>query len=177
MLSCSTQAFCRLQDRIPVVGDKALIDLVNGLLVSKDILQYRKNRGFFGRIFDKLDGSNEKRRLILDGNLIAGQEALHDWVLELCNSLQISQVALTETQRSLLEARNAIRIQAQRFNSHEALLQSLGVQLEDLARNFGDRIDKLESRIHQLETRVAASEDIDRIFVAWEAEQTYQNLP
>ena len=169
----STQKLCELQRRIPVVGDKALINLVNGLSVSKDMLRYRKSRGFFGKLFDKFDGSNEKRRLILDGNLIAGQESLQDWVLELCDSLSISQVALTETQRSLLEVRNAVRL----LKSQQSILQALGFQLESLAKQFGDRIDKLEAKVRQLEIRVAAKEDIDSIFAAWESEQTYQNLP
>ena len=60
-----------LQRRVPVVGDKALIDLVNGIQVSKDLIRYRKNRGFFGQLLDTVDGSNRKRQLLLDGNLIA----------------------------------------------------------------------------------------------------------
>jgi hypothetical protein len=169
----STQRLRELQRRVPVVGDKALIDLVNGLSVSKDMLRYRKSRGFFGKLFDKFDGSNEKRRLILDGNIIAGQEALQDWVLELCDSLNITQVALTETQRSLLEVRNAVRL----LKSQQSTLQVLGFQLESLAKQFDDRIDKLEAKVRILEIRVSAKEDIDSIFAAWESEQTYENLP
>lgn len=169
----STQRLRELQSRIPVVGDKALIDLVNGLSVSKDMLRYRKSRGYFGKLFDKLDGSDEKRRLILDGNLIAGQEALHNWILELCDSLSISQVALTETQRSLLEVRKAVRL----LKSQQSALQILGAGLENLAKQFGDRIDQLEEKVRELEIRVAAKEDIDSIFAAWESEQTYENLP
>ena len=173
MYQISTQMLCELQRRVPVVGDKALIDLVNGLSVSKDMLRYSKSRSFFGKLFDKFDGSNEKRRLILDGNLIVGQEALHDWMLELCDSLNITQVGLTETQRSLLETRNAIRS----LKSQQAEFQALRFGLENLAKQFGDRIDKLEARARHLEIRVAAKEDIDNIFAAWESTQTYENLP
>ncbi len=169
----STQRLCELQHRIPVIGDKALLDLVNGLSVSKNMLRYRKSRGFFGKLFDKFDGSNENRRLILDGNIIAGQEALQDWILELSDSLSITQVALTETQRSLLEVRNAVRL----LKSQQSTLQSLEFQLENLSKQFGDRIDKLEAKVRKLEIRVAAKENIDSIFSAWESEQTYENLP
>ena len=44
----STLRLEELQRRVPVAGDKALIDLLNGIQVSKDIIRYRKNRGFFG---------------------------------------------------------------------------------------------------------------------------------
>ncbi|MGI8503994.1 MAG: hypothetical protein ACR2LR_23100, partial [Hassallia sp.] len=73
--SPSTRSLEELQRRVPAVGDKALIDLINGIQVSKDIIRYRKNRGWFGQLIDKLDGSNNKRKLLLDGNIIAGQEA------------------------------------------------------------------------------------------------------
>lgn len=45
--SPSTRRLEKLQRRVPVVGDKALIDLINGIQVSKDIIRYRKRRGFF----------------------------------------------------------------------------------------------------------------------------------
>jgi hypothetical protein len=38
----STLRLEELQRRVPVVGDKALIDLVNGIQVSKDIIRYRQ---------------------------------------------------------------------------------------------------------------------------------------
>ena len=166
----STNYLSELQQRIPTVSDKALINLVNGIQVSKDIIRYRKNRGFFGKLFDKLDGSDNKRRILLDGNIIAGQEALHNWVLELTDSLNISQVALEVTQKSLLEARNAIRNQKQSLQIQEDKLNQLVTEI-----NF--RINNIESRLHQLEIRVAANEDLDRIITAWSAGKTYNNLP
>lgn len=169
-ISPSTNHLEQLQNRIPTVSDKALINLVNGIQVNKDIIRYRKNRGFFGKLFDKLDGSHSKRRILLDGNIIAGQEALHNWVLELTDSLNISQIALEVTQKSLLEARNAIRNQKQ-------CLQVQEEKLNQLAEQINIRINNIETRLRQLEIRVTANEDLDRIITAWAAGQTYNNLP
>jgi hypothetical protein len=177
MQSQSTCHIEELQRRVPIVGDKALIDLVNGIQVSKDIIRYRKNRGFFGQLLDMLDGSDRKRQLLLDGNLIAGQEALHQWVLELTDSLRISQVALEVTQQSLLEARDAIRRQKQRLQMQEEALLALSQGLDRLAQHVGTRLNELEARVRKLEVRVAANEDLDRIVTAWAAEQTYTKLP
>lgn len=177
ILSQSTCQLEELQHRVPVVGDKALIDLVNGIHVSKDIIRYRKNRGFFGQLIDNLDGSDRKRQLLLDGNLIAGQEALHQWVLELCDSLRISQIALEVTQQSLLEARDAIRRQKQRLQMQEEALLTFGQRLDQLAQQVNTRLNQLEARVRKLEVRVAANEDLDYIVTAWAAEQTYTNLP
>ncbi|MBR8840892.1 MAG: hypothetical protein DSM106950_44770 [Stigonema ocellatum SAG 48.90 = DSM 106950] len=166
-----------LQRRVPVVGDKAIVDLVNGIQVSKDIIRYRKNRGWFGQLFDKLDGTDNKRRLLLDGNLIAGQEAFYKWVLELSDSLRISQVALEVTQNSLLEARDAIRNQKQRLQKQEEALFELSNQFHQLAEQVNIRLNNLEARMRQLEVRVAAHEDLDQIVTAWAAGQTYTKLP
>ena len=175
--SQSTRRLEELQRRVPVVGDKALIDLVNGIQVSKDLIRYRKNRGFFGQLIDTLDGSDRQRQLLLDGNLLAGQEALYQWVLELSDSLRISQVALEVTQQSLVEARDAIRCYCQRLQRQEEALQQLPHHLNQLAQQVGARLNQIEARIHQLEVRVAANEDLDRIITAWAAEQTYTQMP
>jgi uncharacterized coiled-coil protein SlyX len=175
--SQSTRHLEQLQRRVPVVGDKALINLINGIHVSKDLIRYRKQRGFFGQLIDTLDRSDRKRQILLDGNLIAGQEALSQWVLELSDSLRISQVALEVTQQSLLEARDAIRSQKQRLQIQEEALLTLGKRMDQLAQHVGTRLNQLEARVRKLEVRVAANEDLDQIVTAWAAEQTYTQLP
>lgn len=175
--SKSTSRLEELQRRVPVVGDKALINLVNGIHVSKDIIRYRKNRGFFGQLLDTLDGSDRKRQILLDGNLIAGQEALYHWVLELSDSLRISQLGLQVTQQSLLETREAIRRLKQRTEKQDNAMLRLIEVVSQLHQQLGTRLDALEARVRHLEVRVAANEDLDRIVTAWAAEQTYTNLP
>ncbi|WP_414578217.1 diguanylate cyclase regulator RdcB family protein [Anabaena sp. CCY 9402-a] len=167
----------QLQRRVPIIGDKALIDLINGIQVSKDIICYRKNRGFIGQLIDQIDGSDNKRKLLLDGNLIAGQEALCNWVLELTDSLRISQVALEVTQNALLEARDAIRQQKQRLQNQEDALIQLSHQLNLLAQQITTKLKNIEARVRKLEVRVAANEDFDYIVTAWAAGQTYTKLP
>lgn len=167
--SSSTSYFEELQRKVPIVGDKALIDLVNGIQVSGDIIRYRKCRGFFGRILDSLNGSDRQRQILLDGNLIVGQQALCDWVLEISDSLRISQVALEATQTSLLEARAAIRSQKQD-------LTALGQRFNQLAEQITIRLDSLESRVRRLELQAAASDDCDQIVTAWVARQTYADF-
>ncbi|MBW4505682.1 MAG: hypothetical protein KME64_04115 [Scytonematopsis contorta HA4267-MV1] len=159
-----------LQRRVPIVGDKALIDLVNGIQVGAETVRYRKQRGFFGRLMDTLNGSDRQRELLIEGNLISGQETLHELILELNNSLDISRVgleitqqSLEVTQKSLLEARNAIRLQKQ-------ALDKLTQLIEQIRHTF-------EESIHRLEVRMTAKEDFDKIVTAWMAETTYIHLP
>jgi len=169
-LSLYTLQIRDLQRRVPVVSDKALIDLVNGIQVSGDVVRYRKSRNFFGRLIDKVTGGERERELLVQGNLITGQATLHQWILELTDSLNISRVGLEVTQKSLeltqkslLEARNAIRNQRQSLDELRHLIQAVSKDLSD--------------RIHKLENRVSANEDLERIINAWAAERTYVGLP
>jgi hypothetical protein len=169
-LSPYTLQMQNLQTRIPVVSDKALIDLVNGIQVSGEVVRYRKSRNFFGRLMDTLTGSERERELLVQGNLIGGQATLHQWILELSESLNISRVglevtqkSLEVTQKSLLEARNAIRNQRKSIEELRELILSV-------SKDLGDRIRKLE-------VRVSANEDLERIINAWAADRTYVGLP
>ena len=166
-----------LQQRIPVIGDKALVDLVNGINVSGEILRYRRGRSFLRHLVDRLGGKDEKLQMLLDSNSLMGQEALYQWVLELCDSVRISQVALQVTQTSLLEARNAIRQQYQRLENQDEKLLVLSQQLNQLSEQVCHRMDRHEERLQRLELRVAAKDDLERILAAWVSGQTYTQLP
>lgn len=173
----STDLLDQLQRRIPVIGDKALIDLINGVQVSRDIIRYRKNRSFLGQILETVNGSNHQRQILLDGNLIAGQETLYQWVLEVTDSLRVSQVGLQVTQQSLLETRQAVRQIKQRLVGQEKEFNQLIQSLSELHKQLNVKFQDLEKRIHNLEVRVTANEDLERIFTAWTAGQTYTKLP
>ncbi len=167
----------QLQRRVPLVSDKLLVNLVNGVQISKGIIDYRQSRGFFGQLLDKLTGSDRKRQILLDGNLIAGQQALKDWVLELTDSLRISQVALQVTQESLLETRDAIRNYNRLFSEHLDDFIALSESLDQLALAVHGRFDDIETRVKRLEINNSARDDFDRIITKWRAKQTYNSLP
>jgi len=158
-----------LQREAPVVGDKALIDLVNGLQVNRDLLRFRQRQGGLSRLIDRMNGNERRRRLVLDLNLSEAQEALCGWVAELCDSLRVSQTALTYTQQSLLEAREAIRRQALDLQVHATALHALSHRLDQLAADLHTRLEALEARVQRLE----AHETINRAVSAWASGRTY----
>ncbi|NET28164.1 diguanylate cyclase regulator RdcB family protein [Okeania sp. SIO1I7] len=171
------ESFERLQRRVPLVSDKTLVDLVNGIQISRGLVNYRKSQGFFGKLLDNLTGSDFKRQMLLEGNLVAGQEALHKWVLELTDSVTVSKVALYTTQTSLLEARNAIINHRQELLDHQQKLIAFGEEFNQLVKEIHGRVDQLESRLKKLEIKSAAKDDFDRIFSSWSAKETYTQLP
>lgn len=176
-ISNSTLELKELEKRIPIVSDKAIIDLINGIQVSRDLVNYRKNRGFFGQLIDTLDGSDRNRKLLLDGNLITGQETLKNWVLELTDSLKISQVALHITQESLLEVRQAIRGVKSTLKIQEESINNLTQNFLLLEQKLNNKFQEIENRLRKLERKVSANDDFDYILTAWMAEETYDKLP
>ncbi|WP_156818050.1 hypothetical protein [Mastigocladopsis repens] len=164
-----TKELEQLQRRIPVVGDRALIDLVKGIQVNKGLISYRKNQGFFGKLLDKLGGNNEKRQELLNDNLVAGQDTFRQWVLELSDSLRISQVALRVTRQELLETGNTIRISR---GEHGELIETLK-HLEQRINQHEGRIDDHEKRLFYLEVKGKLTE----IVKAWTNRSTYTQLP
>ena len=175
--SQTTQYLFDLQRRIPVIGDKALVDLVNGIDVGRDITRHRRDRSFIRKLMDQLGGTDEKLQSLLNDNSVAGQAALTQWMLELCDSIRISQVALQATQNSLLEARNAIRRQHEKNQTQEIRLQAFEHKLALLSVQVHERLGEIEDRLNRVELRVAANEDLECILAAWSAEQTYRKLP
>lgn len=167
----------KLERRVPIVSDKAIINLVNGIQVNRDLIRYQRQQGFFGRLFDKLAGVDAGRRILLDGNLIAGQQALYDWVMEFADSLRISQIALELTQNSLLEARGAIRKQKEILTTHQQDINILDDKLNKLTHRIESRIYQIEDRVRTLELSVAAQKDFEQIMTAWESRLTYSGLP
>lgn len=176
-ISNSTEELKQLEKRIPIVSDQAIIDLINGIQVNRDLVNYHKNRGFFGQLIDTLDGSDRQRKLLLDGNLIAGQETLLNWVLELTDSLNISQVALQITQKYLLESRQAIRGVKSNLQIQQDTINNLSQNFLLLEQKLNHKFIEIEERVRKLELKVTANNDFDYILTAWMAEETYTKLP
>ncbi|MBD2148597.1 hypothetical protein H6F44_00410 [Pseudanabaena sp. FACHB-1277] len=102
-----TQSLQDLEQQVPVISDKVLVDLVNGIQVNDDLIRFRQNRGFIGRLFDGVTGSD--RQILIDTSFNVGMKSLHQWVLALADNLRISNIALEIMQTKLLETRNALR--------------------------------------------------------------------
>ncbi|NUN65087.1 hypothetical protein HCU40_10055 [Pseudanabaena biceps] len=56
------QSLQDLQQQVPIISDKVLVDLVNGIQVNDDLIRFRQNRDFIGRLFDGVTGSDRDRQ-------------------------------------------------------------------------------------------------------------------
>ena len=168
MTNFGTQSLQDLQQQVPIISDKILVDLVNGIQVNDDLIRFRQNRGFIGRLFDGITGSDHDRQILIDSNLNVGMKSLHQWVLALADNLRISNIALEITQTKLLETRNALRNHRQEIDILKQITEHLQIQLND----HEQRIHNLEQRVYRIET----IQKIDAIIVAWKSGRTYQGF-
>lgn len=162
------QSLQDLQQQVPIVSDKVLVDLVNGIQVNDDLIRFRQNRGFIGRLFDGVTGSDRNRQILIDRNFNVGMKSLHQWVLALSDNLRISNIALEITQTKLLETRNALRNHRQEIDILKQITEHLQIQLND----HEQRIHNLEQRVYRIET----IQKIDAIITAWKSGRTYQGF-
>ena len=164
----STQTLQDIEQQVPIVSDKVLVDLVNGIQVNQDLIRFRQNRGFIGRLLDGFTGGDRERQILIDINLNVEIQSLHQWVLALSDNLRISNVALEITQTKLLEARNAIRNHRQEIDLLKQITDHLQIQLND----HEQRICNLEKRVYRIEV----IQEIDAIITAWSSGRTYQGF-
>ncbi len=169
--------FRQFQDRTPIITDKLLIDFVNGIHVNQAVIEYRRNRGFFGMLIDNLSGKADKQKLLVDLNLTTGQEALRQIVTILTHEQATTNVALAITQKSLLETREAVNRHTQTLNLQQVSIKNLEQYLTGLIQDCQKQFEHHEQRIQKIELAIAAQRDFDRIIGAWESERTYYGLP
>lgn len=169
-LTPSIQKLQELEQNIPIISDKALIDLVNGIHVNRDVIQFRKNNGVFSYLLSLLSGNEQKRQSLVFENFLSGQIALTEWVTEITNSLNISQIALIKTQEKLIETKRLIFATEKNY-------QDLNNSLAHLNIYINERFISIDKRLQALEIAIAASESLDQIVGAWKAKKTYGNFP
>ncbi len=95
--------------RIPMIGSKALVDLINGIQVNREALHFRRRQGYLARVVDAVSGEERERSLLIDENFVEGLSAVRAWCEGLTRALGASENALAEAQCLLLEARRVVR--------------------------------------------------------------------
>lgn len=126
-----------LLEKIPVLQDKHIVDLVNGLEVVKDHIRVRErsNNSFFQRMVDAFSGKSALRQKQIDQNLSTGFESAVVW-LEHLQAQQIrSDRALAHVTYKLTETRAGVQKLALRH-----------LELENEVNLLCERMGELEER-------------------------------
>lgn len=144
-------------DRVPVLKDRVVLDLVNGLEVTQDLIRVRGERqGLAARLVDSFTGRASKENLAIAQTQQNQQEATAEclwWLQERIDhtSLGLTIVAkrLTDTQKYLISTHREVG--------------DLRQALEDLDHHVKKRLDSLEVRLGWGE----AKDHIDVEVSAW----------
>ena len=166
-----------LERSVPVASDQALINLVNGIVVTKDMVKFQSSQGYISRLFQAISGSGTKVRALIDGNLIESQEILHELIVELAEKLSMSQTALRITQHSLIKSKNKIHNNKEKILEVNEKMCLIEDRFNFMISDIDNAIVKANKKIQMLEADNRAFYDYERIFNSWEAKLTYQEFP
>ena len=135
-------------ERAPQLGDKALLDLVNGLAVVDDHLRSRISpQSIVGRFWEAVSGRSRQRQYLIDLNLRAGLGAAAEWLTELQHAKATSDLALERVARRLMEIEDEVVRQA-------GVAVARQVEMAALAAAFQSEIGRLDHAVGQLRARL-----------------------
>lgn len=166
-----------LDERYPGVSDKAVIDAVCGLRVSRRAAEIQVNRGPISKLIARITGKASEEAVISQQNLITSVEGAIEWLTDLSKELDLTQHALILTQTRLRESMGAIRGIKEREEAIFREIDELYSLIQRLTETVGERFERLEARISNLELRVTAWEVVQNMRSALRAGRIYGDLP
>lgn len=148
---------------LPSLRQKFLVDLVNGIDVSKDQIKVQKDRGgIASRFLDSLTGASHRRQVQINDLVITGLESCFEWLGELTEKLILTNTALIQISEGVGRVKSDLALVAN-FSADTRQ------QLEDLQRSTNRRMTELEALIGKVDIRQRAYQQMDSLFTSWEA--------
>lgn len=160
-----------LLEKIPVLHDKHIVDLVNGLEVAKDHIRVREssNHSFFQRMFDAFSGKSALRQQQIDQNLYTGLESAVVW-LEHLQAQQIrSDRALAHVTYKLTETRAGVQKLALRHLELREEVNLLCERMGELEERFLGQMKEVNLRLDSIDMRQSAMAQMHKEFDRWES--------
>lgn len=164
-----TEADSALLKRHPQLKDKAIVDWINGLEVTRDHLQARqKDEGLLERTFSFITGATERRQQHIDQNLHAGLSAAFSGLQDLQLHAALSDLAIELIADKLTETRAGLmKLQAKMSGQFADIWQAIG----EIQAAYGPRIKSLELRTERLEKLDLVDSHIALVLSKWESGQ------
>lgn len=155
---------------VPHLSERIIVDLVNGLEVSDNHIKFKQSQSRLFRVIGILNGSSQRREILIQEQHQKSLEALVDWVEELTKhgtyTLRIMErVAIHCNQIEIDFARFTGQV-TEEFRRQRALLDQLQNALDRLSLEVKEHLERLEghTRIHEF-------------FAAWKSGRIYNGYP
>jgi hypothetical protein len=148
---------------LPSLKQKFLVDLVNGIDVSRDHIKIQKDRdGFTNRLWDSFTGDAHRRQSQISELVVTGLESCFEWLGELTEQLTFTNTALTQISEGL------VRVKLDLAN-----VANFSADTRQQLKYFKDAVDQhmteLEARIREVDMRQRAYQQMDSLFLSWDA--------
>ncbi|MFC4049981.1 hypothetical protein ACFOY4_09830 [Actinomadura syzygii] len=162
---------------IPLVDDRVLLEMVEGLAVADDLTRFRRGQSRFARLMSSLSGRDWERRLLTTQNILDTQHGVVAWLTE-----TVAQGALT----NLVVARVAHHLEAVGQMALKAETRSLRTEgdLRELAALVGELAEEcrraftgIRQVVDELGRRTSAVQEFMGVTASWEAGRRGSGLP
>jgi len=156
-------------ESLDCIQNKAIVDLVNGLDVSRDHQKVFDNQNFLGRFVSGFSGKNQQRQGEINKSLTEGLESTLTWLTELTESVASSNLAIKQ-----------VNVRVDKLSQHLSSLAGdylqTRSQLQALADVTSERLSSLEFDIANLRLEVKAKTQLDLVMSKWST-GSWGNLP
>ena len=147
-------------DKIDCIKDKAIVDLVNGLDISRDHQKSFDSQSFPSRLMNSFTGNNQARQGEINKALTEGLESTVSWLTELTDSMIYSNLAIQKVNQRVDTLTEHVTHLAGDYMETRAKLAAL-------AAVTCDKLAVLESDIANLKLEVKANTQLDLVFSRW----------
>jgi hypothetical protein len=164
-------------ERVPLVTDRVLLELANGLTVASALTAERESRGVIARLAAQVTGRDHKAQLMTLRSLIDGQQAMTEWLNEVTARGAITDLALAHVTAYLSETSQIVadtRAAAWRLAGD---IQGISEALASLSAVCGKRLDDLESWREKVTLYMSAQRAFEMAVERWQAKRSYAGLP
>lgn len=148
---------------LPSLKQKFLVDLVNGIDVSRDQIKVQKGRGgFTNRLWDSIIGDAHRHQTQINEQVVNGLNSCFEWLGEMTEELTFTNTALVQISDGLSRVKSDLTNFA--HFSADTREQFVNFQL-----TVDSRMAELEATIRQVDMRQRAHQQMDSLFASWEA--------
>ena len=153
--------FDNMQSKHPYIGEKLILDLVNGVgVVAKDLNDASKSKEKgFSRIWDGLSGSSKKRQNQINENIIEGLNATSQWLQDHDRQFSRIDIRMKNVADELYNTQDEILKFYGQFKEVDFRVEIL----ESFKKNAEQRFDKLEDRLTREEAYTHISKEVAKL--------------
>ncbi len=146
---------------LPSLKQKFLVDLVNGIDVSNDLIKVQKARGgFLNRLWDSVIGDSHRRQTQLNEQVVNGLDNCFEWLGDLTEELTFTNTALVQVSDGLARVKSDLTFVA-------CFSADTRERLGQFEATVNCRMADLETMIREVDMRQRAYQQMDSLFMSW----------